>query len=87
MKKKKEVLPKAVNELVPETVDVNDFVKTVSEKLIKDHSIDGLAIAVIKDGAYAPFVIAKSVPDILTLKFVIDREVSNIIERIIKPMA
>lgn len=68
------------NTNVPVSFDLDATIKIEAEGLVSDFELDGLMIIGLKDGIFAPHVLARSVPDLLTLKFVLEREISRVIE-------
>jgi len=73
-----------INEVVKSDFDLDATVKLEAEGMISDFELDGLMIIGLKDGIFAPHVLARSVPDLLTLKFVLEREISRVIEATLK---
>lgn len=76
--KPKNVKPK--KEVIVSEADLDSQVKKLSEDVVEEKSLDGLIIIAMKNGIFAPNVLARTVPDLLTLKFVLDREINRVIE-------
>jgi len=72
----KKVEKKTVEAVMP---TVNELVIEAANRAVEDHGFDGVVIVGLRDGNYVPYALAKSIPDLLTLKYVLEKEVDRLI--------
>ena len=58
---------------------INELVVGAANEAIENHNFEGIIIVGFRDGAYVPHVLAKGIPDLLTLQYVLNREIDRVI--------
>jgi len=66
-------------------IDLPKVVNAFAQNVLNEHKLDGILVIATKDGNIVPHVLTKSVPDLLSLQFILNREISRVIENILAP--
>ena len=77
-------------EIIPaiEKADVLDAalniqtLKNIADASILDHELDGIVIVAVKKGVFVPFLQARNVTELITLDFIVKREIAKILDNV-----
>jgi hypothetical protein len=59
-----------------------ELLQKIASLNVKENELDGMIIVGVKKGVFVPFVLAKNITDLITLDFVLKREVAKILDNV-----